>query len=198
MAHFAEASSADGICSHHQSQVVDIRVPSPRRESSVASGRAIHRRRLAARRPPVSASTSCPRTPNRAWRESPPRAQATSTRQSRPRALPSTPGRGRGWIPPRASTPCGRLAKIYGERRPEMAELITSEIGAPISFAQRAQVALPCDDDDAFCDVRRVVSLAGGPARLVRIRHPDPARARRRRCGRSCRGTCRSSSSSRS
>src|SRR6476469_3722521 len=36
-----------------------------------------------------------------------------------------------------------RLAKVYGDRRPEMAELITSEIGAPISFSQRAQVALP-------------------------------------------------------
>jgi acyl-CoA reductase-like NAD-dependent aldehyde dehydrogenase len=46
-----------------------------------------------------------------------------------------------------------RLAKIYGERRPEMAELITSEIGAPISFAQRAQVALPWAMMNAFCDV---------------------------------------------
>jgi aldehyde dehydrogenase (NAD+) len=46
-----------------------------------------------------------------------------------------------------------RLAKIYGERRPEMAELISSEIGAPISFAQRAQVALPWAMMNAFCDV---------------------------------------------
>jgi acyl-CoA reductase-like NAD-dependent aldehyde dehydrogenase len=46
-----------------------------------------------------------------------------------------------------------RLAKIYGERRPEMAEVITSEIGAPISFAQRAQVALPWTTMNAFCDV---------------------------------------------
>jgi acyl-CoA reductase-like NAD-dependent aldehyde dehydrogenase len=46
-----------------------------------------------------------------------------------------------------------RLAKIYGERRPEMAEVITSEIGAPISFAQRAQVALPWTMMNAFCDV---------------------------------------------
>jgi acyl-CoA reductase-like NAD-dependent aldehyde dehydrogenase len=46
-----------------------------------------------------------------------------------------------------------RLAKAYGERRPEMAELITSEIGAPISFAQRAQVALPWTMMNAFCDL---------------------------------------------
>jgi acyl-CoA reductase-like NAD-dependent aldehyde dehydrogenase len=46
-----------------------------------------------------------------------------------------------------------RLAKMYGERRPEMAELITSEIGAPISFAQRAQVALPWTMMNAFCDL---------------------------------------------
>jgi acyl-CoA reductase-like NAD-dependent aldehyde dehydrogenase len=31
------------------------------------------------------------------------------------------------------------LSKVYGERRSEMAEVITSEIGAPISFAQRAR-----------------------------------------------------------
>lgn len=46
-----------------------------------------------------------------------------------------------------------RLAKIYGERRAEMAELITAEIGAPISFAQRAQVALPWSMMSAFCDL---------------------------------------------
>lgn len=45
------------------------------------------------------------------------------------------------------------LAKAYGERRPEMAELITSEIGAPISFSQRAQVALPWTMMNAFCDL---------------------------------------------
>jgi acyl-CoA reductase-like NAD-dependent aldehyde dehydrogenase len=45
------------------------------------------------------------------------------------------------------------LAKAYGERRQEMAETITSEIGAPISFAQRAQVALPWTMMTAFCDL---------------------------------------------
>jgi acyl-CoA reductase-like NAD-dependent aldehyde dehydrogenase len=46
-----------------------------------------------------------------------------------------------------------RLADLYGARRPEMAELITSEIGAPISFSQRAQVALPWMMFSAFCDL---------------------------------------------
>ncbi|MGX9792730.1 aldehyde dehydrogenase [Mycobacterium sp. MMS18-G62] len=46
-----------------------------------------------------------------------------------------------------------RLAKLYGERRSEMAGLITSEIGAPISFSQRAQVGLPAMMMSAFCDV---------------------------------------------
>ena len=45
------------------------------------------------------------------------------------------------------------LADAYGDRRTEMAELITSEIGAPISFAQRAQVALPWTMMAAFCDL---------------------------------------------
>ncbi|WP_433152876.1 aldehyde dehydrogenase [Actinomadura nitritigenes] len=36
-----------------------------------------------------------------------------------------------------------RLARLYGERRDEMADLITAELGAPITFARRAQVALP-------------------------------------------------------
>jgi acyl-CoA reductase-like NAD-dependent aldehyde dehydrogenase len=46
-----------------------------------------------------------------------------------------------------------RLAELYGARRQEMAELITAEIGAPISFAQRAQVALPWTMINAFCDL---------------------------------------------
>src|SRR5947199_3197347 len=46
-----------------------------------------------------------------------------------------------------------RLVKVYGERRQEMAELITAEIGAPISFAQRAQVGLPAMMMNAFCDL---------------------------------------------
>ncbi|MGV0837718.1 aldehyde dehydrogenase [Mycolicibacterium thermoresistibile] len=44
-----------------------------------------------------------------------------------------------------------RLAELYGERRPEMAHLISTELGAPISFAQRAQVGLPWMMMSAFC-----------------------------------------------
>jgi aldehyde dehydrogenase (NAD+) len=36
-----------------------------------------------------------------------------------------------------------RLAALYKERRGEMIELISAEIGAPISFAKRAQVGIP-------------------------------------------------------
>jgi acyl-CoA reductase-like NAD-dependent aldehyde dehydrogenase len=46
-----------------------------------------------------------------------------------------------------------RLAKIYAAQQSAMAELITAEIGAPISFAQRAQVGLPAMMMNAFCDL---------------------------------------------
>jgi acyl-CoA reductase-like NAD-dependent aldehyde dehydrogenase len=46
-----------------------------------------------------------------------------------------------------------RLATIYDGRRAAMADLITSEIGAPTSFAQRAQVGLPLMMMNAFCDL---------------------------------------------
>ncbi|MDF3340578.1 aldehyde dehydrogenase [Mycolicibacterium septicum] len=46
-----------------------------------------------------------------------------------------------------------RLAEHYGQRRGEMAQLISAEIGAPISFAQRAQVGLPAMMMPAFCDL---------------------------------------------
>lgn len=46
-----------------------------------------------------------------------------------------------------------RLAKLYGAQRSQMAELITAEIGAPTSFAQRAQVGLPAMMMSAFCDL---------------------------------------------
>jgi acyl-CoA reductase-like NAD-dependent aldehyde dehydrogenase len=45
------------------------------------------------------------------------------------------------------------LADLYDLRRAEMAETITAEIGAPISFAQRAQVGLPAMMMRAFCDL---------------------------------------------
>lgn len=46
-----------------------------------------------------------------------------------------------------------RLADAYDQRRAEMAGVITAEIGAPITFAQRAQVGLPAMMMRAFCDL---------------------------------------------
>ena len=44
-----------------------------------------------------------------------------------------------------------RLADVYDQHRSEMAETISAEIGAPITFAQRAQVGLPAMMMRAFC-----------------------------------------------
>ena len=46
-----------------------------------------------------------------------------------------------------------RLAKVFGERKAEMAQAISTEIGAPITFAQRAQVGLPLMMMNAFCEL---------------------------------------------
>jgi aldehyde dehydrogenase (NAD+) len=46
-----------------------------------------------------------------------------------------------------------RLAELYKENRSAMAELITAEIGAPISFAKRAQVRIPLMMFSAFGDL---------------------------------------------
>ncbi|MEZ0363132.1 aldehyde dehydrogenase [Mycobacterium sp. pUA109] len=46
-----------------------------------------------------------------------------------------------------------QLAEVYGHNRNRMAELICAEIGAPISFAHRAQVGLPAAMMTAFCDL---------------------------------------------
>ncbi|MGO9692303.1 MAG: aldehyde dehydrogenase [Mycobacterium sp.] len=46
-----------------------------------------------------------------------------------------------------------RLAKLYAAQRSQMADLITAEIGAPTTFAQRAQVGLPSMMMTAFCDL---------------------------------------------
>ena len=46
-----------------------------------------------------------------------------------------------------------RLAEVYAGRRGDMAALISAEMGAPISFAQRAQVGLPTMMMSAFCDL---------------------------------------------
>jgi aldehyde dehydrogenase (NAD+) len=45
------------------------------------------------------------------------------------------------------------LAKLYAERQPDMALAISTELGAPITFAQRAQVGLPLMMMNAFCDL---------------------------------------------
>lgn len=46
-----------------------------------------------------------------------------------------------------------RLAELYSENRKAMAQLITAEIGAPISFAKRAQVGIPMMMFSAFGDL---------------------------------------------
>ena len=46
-----------------------------------------------------------------------------------------------------------RLSKLYKERQGEMAQVISTELGAPITFAQRAQVGLPQMMMSAFCDI---------------------------------------------
>ena len=53
--------------------------------------------------------------------------------------------------PPERIAAILRLADVYDQRRSEMAQTITAEIGAPISFAQRAQVGLPAMMMRAFC-----------------------------------------------
>ncbi|MGZ6339595.1 MAG: aldehyde dehydrogenase [Candidatus Limnocylindrales bacterium] len=46
-----------------------------------------------------------------------------------------------------------RLAELYGSRRKVMAQLITSEMGAPISFSKFAQATLPMILMNAFADL---------------------------------------------
>jgi acyl-CoA reductase-like NAD-dependent aldehyde dehydrogenase len=46
-----------------------------------------------------------------------------------------------------------RLMALYGERQAEMAQAISTELGAPITFAKRAQVALPTMMMKAFCAI---------------------------------------------
>ena len=53
--------------------------------------------------------------------------------------------------PPERVAAILRLADVYDQRRSEMAQTISAEIGAPITFAQRAQVGLPAVMMRAFC-----------------------------------------------
>ncbi|MDT3439376.1 aldehyde dehydrogenase [Pseudofrankia sp. BMG5.37] len=46
-----------------------------------------------------------------------------------------------------------RLATLYSARRDELAQIITAQLGAPISFARRAQVGLPGSMIGAFADI---------------------------------------------
>lgn len=46
-----------------------------------------------------------------------------------------------------------RLATVYEQHRHEMAERITAEMGAPITFSKRAQVRLPVLAIPAFCNI---------------------------------------------
>jgi acyl-CoA reductase-like NAD-dependent aldehyde dehydrogenase len=55
--------------------------------------------------------------------------------------------------PTAAADAVRRLAKLYAAQRSQMADLITAEIGAPTTFAQRAQVGLPSMMMAAFCDL---------------------------------------------
>ena len=64
-----------------------------------------------------------------------------------------TPGLGAAPQPAERVAAIQRLADVYDKRRAEMAETISAEIGAPITFAQRAQVGLPAMMMRAFCDL---------------------------------------------
>ena len=46
-----------------------------------------------------------------------------------------------------------QLAKLYDAQRPSIAEAITAEMGAPMTFALRAQVSLPWMMMNAFCEI---------------------------------------------
>ncbi len=56
-----------------------------------------------------------------------------------------------------------RLAALYGERRREMAELITAEMGAPISFSKFAQATLPDHGLMTTADRHRLRSMRAEP-----------------------------------
>jgi acyl-CoA reductase-like NAD-dependent aldehyde dehydrogenase len=55
--------------------------------------------------------------------------------------------------PPERIAAVERIAAAYKERRAEVAELISTEIGAPITFAKRVQARLPLTAMAAFCTV---------------------------------------------
>ncbi|OLT14535.1 aldehyde dehydrogenase, partial [Actinomadura sp. CNU-125] len=58
---------------------------------------------------------------------------------------------------PSAPRPSGRLAGLYKARRKEMAQLISSEMGAPITFSKFSQATLPMVLMNAFADIADTV-----------------------------------------
>ena len=84
---------------------------------------------------------------------SPRRAPRTSTARSPPPAPRSTMGPWPRLDPAERIEVVRQLAKIYGERRSEMADVLTAELGAPTSFANRAQVGLPLNNMSALADI---------------------------------------------
>ena len=66
-----------------------------------------------------------------------------------------------------------RLAGIYKERRADMAALISAEIGAPITFAKRAQVRLAADHDVGVLRLGGELRVAARTSGLVRQEHSD-------------------------
>lgn len=70
-----------------------------------------------------------------------------------------------------------RLAEVYGQRREDLAQLITAELGAPTIFARRAQVALPWSMIGALADIAETyewqeqrAGVYGAPIRVSK--HP--------------------------
>jgi acyl-CoA reductase-like NAD-dependent aldehyde dehydrogenase len=55
--------------------------------------------------------------------------------------------------PPERNDAVRRLAALYADRRREMAEVITAEMGSPISFSKFAQATLPMILMNAFADI---------------------------------------------
>ena len=88
-----------------------------------------------------------------------------------------------------------RLAELYKEHRGDMAELITAEIGAPISFAKRAQVRIPLMMFSAFCDLEAAMT-GRRHVRACTATTSAFSSSRSEWLRRLCRGTCRSSSPS--
>ena len=123
------------------------------------------------------------------------------TRRRRPRGRRRArgvrrPDRGRGCSPPNGSRRSPGWPAVYKERRADMAALISAEIGAPISFAKRAQVAAAADDDLGVLRPRRPTTTGRRIVRGCTATTFGSSSNRSASSPRWCRGTCRSSSPS--